>query len=67
MLEISERLWDARKVGEYLGMSLSWVKAKAADGTLPAMRWGKMYRFEPAAIVRWAASKRVSPPVVVGR
>jgi excisionase family DNA binding protein len=62
----ADRLWDVDQVAEYIGFSRSWVKEKAANGTLPALRIGKKYRFVPAAVMRWAAQQQVKAPVVGG-
>ena len=49
-----ERLWKVKETAGYLGVSTSWVYHHAANGTLPAIRFGGHLRFEPGQVRRFA-------------
>lgn len=51
-----ENLWDARRVAEYLGASVSFVYKAAERGHLPCRRLGALLRFLPSEIRAWAES-----------
>ena len=43
-------LVSVKVVAGWLGQSERWVQDKAFDGTLPAMKVGKSYKFDPEDI-----------------
>src|SRR5690348_11477658 len=45
-----ERLWTARELAEATGMSVASVRKRVCRGTLPAIRFGKSLRFDPALV-----------------
>jgi excisionase family DNA binding protein len=50
---MTERLLDARQVGELLGVSAKSVLRLAAAGELPVVRIGRQYRFRPSSLEEW--------------
>ena len=55
--EPREGLWTVNEVAAFLHMSTSWVNKRAADGTIPVLRIGRVLRFEPQAIKAWMHGK----------
>ena len=42
--------WTADEVAAYLGISPETVRQHARSGELPAIRYGKLWRFDPAVV-----------------
>jgi predicted DNA-binding transcriptional regulator AlpA len=51
------RLWSAREVATFLGMSLRWVRQAVSDGRLPCVRLpdARAVRFDVNVVKAWAA------------
>ena len=47
-------VWTAEDVAERLKMSISWVRKRTADGTLPHVRFGAAVRYTPSEITEYA-------------
>jgi predicted DNA-binding transcriptional regulator AlpA len=47
-------MWTARDVADHLGLSLSWVYHRAAEGRIPCVRIQGALRFDPEAIRAFA-------------
>jgi len=52
-LESTDRLMNTEEVAEYLGVSVSWVNKRAADGEIPLRKVGRLNRFIEREIVNW--------------
>lgn len=46
-------LLDADQVADLLGVSRRWVMARTRAGEIPALRFGKVFRFKKSAIEEW--------------
>jgi excisionase family DNA binding protein len=44
---------DASSVAEFLGVSRRWVMEHTRTGNLPALRFGKVFRYKMSAIEAW--------------
>jgi len=44
------QLWTAEQLGERFQVPVSQIYRLTRDGTLPAVRLGRYYRYSPAAI-----------------
>jgi excisionase family DNA binding protein len=44
---------DASSVAEFLGVSRRWVMEHTRSGDLPALRFGKVFRYKMSAIEAW--------------
>jgi excisionase family DNA binding protein len=65
---MTNRLVDAKVIGERLGVPASWVAAKARDGAIPHVRLGRYVRFDVEAVNEWVASSmRPGRPVQLRR
>jgi len=49
----SSAFLDASSVAEFLGVSRRWVMARTRAGDLPALRFGKVFRYKMSAIEAW--------------
>ena len=61
---VSEPLWTADEVAEYLGLHPQTIYKKANSGEIPSVRVLNSLRFEPAAIREWIAAQQ--PPATEG-
>jgi excisionase family DNA binding protein len=46
-------LLDAAQVADLLGVSRRWVMARTRAGEIPALRFGKVFRYRKCAIEEW--------------
>lgn len=51
--EKSSALLDAAQFAEMLGVSKRWVMARTRAGEIPALRFGKFFRYRESAIEDW--------------
>ena len=49
----SSSFLDASSVAEFLGVSRRWVMEHTRTGDLPALRFGKAFRYKMSAIEAW--------------
>ncbi|HMS72283.1 MAG TPA: helix-turn-helix domain-containing protein [Baekduia sp.] len=49
----AEALLDAVAVGQWLGVTTSWVYAETRAGRLPHICVGRYYRYRPSSIEAW--------------
>jgi excisionase family DNA binding protein len=49
----SSSFLDASSVAEFLGVSRRWVMARTRAGEIPALRFGKVFRYKMSAIEAW--------------
>ena len=63
MNPLTDTLWDARDVAQYLKVSRSWVYHQAEAGLLPCLRLGGLLRFDPATIRSFAHRDIAGPSV----
>lgn len=49
----SSAFLDAASVAEFLGVSRRWVMEHTRTGDLPALRFGKVFRYKMSAIEAW--------------
>jgi excisionase family DNA binding protein len=49
----SSAFLDASSVAEFLGVSRRWVMARTRAGELPALRFGKVFRYKLSAVEAW--------------
>jgi excisionase family DNA binding protein len=49
----SSSFLDASSVAEFLGVSRRWVMEHTRTGNLPALRFGKVFRYKMSAIEAW--------------
>ncbi len=59
---VADALWTAEDVAAFLRVSLSMVYKLRRTGTLPAIRVGALFRFEPDAIRTFARGEREGHP-----
>ena len=52
-----EPLIDAEQAAELLSVHPKTVKRLAAEGRIPAMKIGKLWRFRPSALDSWVQSQ----------
>lgn len=57
---VSEPLWTAADVAAFLRVSLSMVYKLRRQGSLPAIRVGALFRFQPDAVRGFARSDEVA-------
>jgi excisionase family DNA binding protein len=55
---MSDQLWDANDVANFLKVSRSWVYQRAEAGLLPYLKVGALLRFDPEEIRAYAKSLR---------
>ena len=55
---VSERLWTATEVAEYLGLHPQTIYKKANSGEIPSVRVLNALRFDPVAIREWVAAQQ---------
>jgi excisionase family DNA binding protein len=53
-----DTLWTVQDVARVLNVPVSWVYARAEDGSVPSVKVGRYRRFEPAAIQAWVERQR---------
>jgi len=63
---VSERLIDAERAAELLGVNASWVMDAARRGQIPHVKVGRYTRFFEDDLMEWARERRVGA-VVSGR
>lgn len=56
----SEPLWTAEDVAAFLRVSLSMVYKLRRQGSLPAIRVGALFRFQPDAVRTFASGEEVA-------
>jgi excisionase family DNA binding protein len=56
----SEPLWTAEDVAAFLRVSLSMVYKLRRQGSLPAIRVGALFRFQPDAVRTFAGGEEVA-------
>jgi excisionase family DNA binding protein len=49
----SSKFLDPSSVAEFLGVSRRWVMEHTRTGDLPALRFGKVFRYKMSAIEAW--------------
>jgi excisionase family DNA binding protein len=49
----SSSFLDASSVAEFLGVSRRWVMEHTRSGDLPALKFGKVFRYKMSAIEAW--------------
>jgi excisionase family DNA binding protein len=57
---VSEPLWTAEDVAAFLRVSLSMVYKLRRQGSLPAVRVGALFRFQPDVVRDFARSDEVA-------
>ena len=60
---MSERLWTAAEVAEFLAVPVTWVREATRDGRLPYVALGRYRRYSRSAIEAWLDDQRGGPPV----
>jgi excisionase family DNA binding protein len=58
--QTSEPLWTAEDVAAFLRVSLSMVYKLRRQGSLPAIRVGALFRFQPDAVRTFAGGEEVA-------
>ena len=58
--QVSEPLWTAEDVAAFLRVSLSMVYKLRRQGSLPAVRVGALFRFQPEAVRTFAGGEEVA-------
>ena len=61
---MSDTLWDATDVAQFLKCSRSYVYKTAEAGILPCLRVGSMLRFEPDKVRTFALGTKAQGKVV---
>jgi excisionase family DNA binding protein len=54
----SDRLWTVQEAARFLAVSESWVYTATRTGVLPAIRLGRVVRFDQAALRAWVRGER---------
>lgn len=54
-VETEDRLLSAEDAADMLGISAYTVRQRARDGTIPAMRLGRLWRFRRSDLDHWIA------------
>ena len=49
--------WTTAEVADVLGVHVTFVTSLARKGEIPAYRYGKLWRYDPKAILEYAANK----------
>jgi excisionase family DNA binding protein len=57
---VPEPLWTAEDVAAFLRVSLSMVYKLRRQGSLPAVRVGALFRFQPDAVRAFASGEEVA-------
>lgn len=57
---IQEQLMDIKEVASYLRLKESTVYAWAKNGTIPAFRLGRLWRFRRADLDAWLENQRLT-------
>ena len=57
-MKTAQPLLDVKGVAARFGVPVSWVYAKAEDGTLPSFKLGHYRRFDVAEIKQWLEAQR---------
>ena len=58
-------LWTAAQAAEFLGWSAEHVRRRARAGTIPVLRWGGRWAFEPDMLKAWIAAGSPEDPRMV--
>jgi excisionase family DNA binding protein len=53
-----DRLWTVQEAARFLAVSESWVYTATRTGILPAIRLGRVVRFDQAALRAWVKGER---------
>ncbi len=56
----SSTFLDASSVAEFLGVSRRWVMEHTRTGELPALRFGKVFRYKMSAIEAWVEEQNAN-------
>lgn len=54
--DYADSLWNYTQCAEFLGMSENSLRKAAAEGRVPRLKIGRLVRFSPAAMRKWAAN-----------
>jgi excisionase family DNA binding protein len=54
----SDSLWTVQEAARFLAVSESWVYTATRTGVLPAIRLGRVVRFDQAALRAWVRGER---------
>ena len=60
-MEKQQELLDVDALATRLNCSAKWIYAAAEDGRLPAIRVGRLLRFDPDEIDAWIDERRTQP------
>jgi len=55
---VSARLLTAEDVAEWLQVTVEWVHQMARTGQMPAMKLGRYWRFDQAAVGTWLMNRQ---------
>ncbi len=53
-----EKLWTINETANYLGLKPDTVRAMARNKRIPAIKVGRIWRFEPRDIAEWLLSQK---------
>lgn len=56
---------DVEEAAKRLGLSVSTVRRMVRDGTLPAYKLGKQWRFKPEELTAYVEANRIKPSDVI--
>ena len=63
---MTDRLFDAAEVAEWLGVPVSWVRESTRSGAMPCVQLGRYRRYQRAAVEEWIdACKRPGRPIML--
>ena len=54
-------LMTAEEAAAFLCVPVSWVRAEARAGRIPAVRLGRYTRFDPEELAAWRRGRQVGP------
>jgi excisionase family DNA binding protein len=54
-------LMTAEQAAEFLCVPVTWVRAEARAGRIPAVRLGRYTRFDPDELTAWRRARQVGP------
>jgi predicted DNA-binding transcriptional regulator AlpA len=52
--DYADSLWNYAQCADFLGMSENSLRKAAAEGRVPRLKIGRLVRFSPAAMRKWA-------------
>ncbi len=56
-----EKLWTINETANYFGLKPDTVRAMSRDKRIPAIKVGRIWRFEPRDIAEWLLSQKNEP------